>query len=95
MRKQVKGTWYPGITPQEGSKIEGVLYLAVEPKELELLHGFEHIYDNPPWYFTKNVEVKTEKGAMKAVVYVFSNPDNLEEGDWDISNFKETKFKEF
>ena len=32
VRKQVKGKWYPGIIPQAGSKVEGILYLAVEQK---------------------------------------------------------------
>ena len=44
-------------------------------------------------YRTQKVEVKTEKGVMAAVVYIFSNPDDFEGGDWDKNNFEKTKLK--
>ena len=39
------------------------------------------------------MEVKTEDGMIPAIVYVSEDPHMLEESDWDVQNFLDTKFK--
>lgn len=89
-RRTVKENVYPGIYKAEGEQVQGVVYLAVTPVDLEHLHKFENTE-----YVPTEVEVQTEDGEIKAVAYVYANPDNLSESAWDAEEFEQKHKEEF
>ena len=44
-RKHVKGAHYPGIRPKKGASVEGVLFLDIQPDDLQKLHSYEGVED--------------------------------------------------
>ncbi len=84
LRQKVKGCDYPAITKKEGEKVEGFLLKNLNERAVQILTFFEG-----DEYQKEIVDVETEIGREKALVFVWKNsPDLLEKGDWSFQTFK-------
>lgn len=84
---------YPGITPDSGSHVDGVLYLNLPETVIERLDVFEGEY-----YFRRNVQVYSEEfGDIAAMTYVIKPQFShlLTYTEWSYSQFLEVGKKKF
>jgi len=84
-RRAVRGEPYPGILPEEGSRVEGVLYRDVPEASWERLDRFEGAM-----YERRSVQVELIGGSVeKAAAYVV-RPEYrhyLDRAGWDFEEF--------
>ncbi|SHF16573.1 Uncharacterized conserved protein YtfP, gamma-glutamylcyclotransferase (GGCT)/AIG2-like family [Desulfacinum infernum DSM 9756] len=84
-RRRVKGQLYPGIAPEAGQAVEGVVYRHVPDSAWLRLDRFEG-----PMYVRRLVEVESTDGRReRAFAYVVRHSflDRLGEEDWDFATF--------
>ncbi|KAL1899888.1 hypothetical protein Sste5346_002754 [Sporothrix stenoceras] len=100
-RHRVKNQEYPGIVPDEteGASVRGILIGGVTPANqhhLDIFEGSEYerrtvdaVLDEAEGADGEKTESaeKTEKKTVKAQVYVFKYPDDLERREWDFDEF--------
>ena len=61
------------------------MYKNIEKEDLEILHSFEDAE-----YKQIMIDVTNEKGEeIKALGYLYGDPSNLEEYDWDKEKFEQ------
>lgn len=92
-RYKVNGKSYPGIIPEKGGAVEGMVYLEVTSGDLIKLDRFEG-----EMYSAEEVIVKTETGTvMKALVYVVkpNYKDQLSREEWSMTAFVRDHLKTF
>ncbi|KAB5545556.1 AIG2-like family-domain-containing protein [Coniochaeta sp. 2T2.1] len=95
-RRRVKGAAYPGVIPDEKHQVFGTYATGLSNANMRRLDGFEGSE-----YFRKTVKVKllTHVGNAKgegnvegeereAGVYVFKHPEELEDKEWDLEEFR-------
>ena len=85
-RYRVKGQPYPGIVPEKGTLIEGVLYLDVDSDSVKRLDDFEG-----EWYVRTPVTIRTSGGfLLRAQTYVFKKEHRhlLSSEGWDVKTFE-------
>ena len=79
-RKQVKGKPYPGLIVDPGNSVRGRVYFNVNEEDTKILHDFED-----KEYHQVMMHMKTENGKeISALVYLYADPMNLEEREWDL-----------
>ena len=86
VRYGVQGEQYPGVTVQDGSSVDGILYLDVGPEALRRLDAFEgKMYSRE----TVTVMGKNDQKSLEAMVYVFRPEyEHLLTGEsWDLQRF--------
>ena len=92
-RSNVRNQEYPGIIPQVGAQVDGVLYLDLPETAIEQLDVFEGEF-----YEREVVQVRTEKfDEMNAMAYVIK-PDYshiLTYTEWSYTHFLETGKQKF
>ena len=94
-RRQVKNQYYPGVIPNQGSKVEGVLYSKVQPDDLARLDAFENDAEAPE-YFPQLLKVQAEKGELiQALVYVHMRKEELCQEDWNVEYFLKNEHKDY
>lgn len=71
-RRRVNARVYPGITPLQGSAVNGVVYFGLVREDMSILNAFENVE-----YVPTVVSVNTEEGPVEAVAYVYADPSNL------------------
>ena len=87
----VAGATYPGIIPESGEQVEGLLLLYLSPVEFELLNR----YEGSEYRLEVHV-VYASKDKLEASVYVYTNlsrvtavswafPDDIDFGDLGLS----------
>ncbi len=92
---KIRDREYPGIIPQAGTIVSGVLYYNLESEAIHRLDVFEG-----DMYQRKNVDVITDtKGSTKAMTYVIKpqHIDLLTGEEWNFEDFLtkgKEKFKE-
>lgn len=85
VRHPVRGQQYPGIRPQAGARVEGILYAGLQAAMLERLDAFEGAE-----YLREEVEVELADGLrLKAWAYVFRAEfaERLLPGEWSFERF--------
>jgi len=92
---KIRGREYPGIIPQAGTLVSGVLYYNLESEAIRRLDVFEG-----EMYQRQDVDVITDKGeSTKAMTYVIppQHIDFLTGEEWNFEDFLtigKEKFKE-
>ena len=84
-RRLVKGQVYPGLLQHEGNRVDGVVYQNVPASAWERLDRFEG-----EMYARRAVSIEMDGGGrLTAETYIVRAEyvDNLEEVDWDFSEF--------
>lgn len=84
---------YPGLIPQQGQQVEGLLILDLTIKDLIVLDRFEGKF-----YTRKTVTVIGSDGsAREAETYLFRKQyqHKLSEQEWDAKQFREKHLQEF
>jgi len=92
-RSKIQNEEYPGIVPQSGSKVSGVLYLALSPEALQRLDLFEG-----ELYQRQEVGVLSENhGRVRAMTYVIKPGygDLLTGETWSFNHFLAVGKKKF
>lgn len=87
-RLSVKGEVYPGLIPQSGSEVSGILYRGISGAALARLDAFEGAY-----YRRQRVSVYTSPaGILQGYCYVFRSQYYYLLGDepWDFDSFLKT-----
>ena len=76
---------YPGLVREDGERVEGVLYLAVDDRSLMLLDEFEG-----PYYRKETVRVDSKDGAAPCLTYLVADKFRalLNGEPWDVERFK-------
>jgi hypothetical protein len=92
-RHRVKLEDYPGIIPELGRTVLGVYATGLTDANMEKLDYFEG-----PEYSRRAVTVKlagVRSGSHDTVVetstYIYNQPADLEEGEWDFEHFRKEK----
>lgn len=84
-RYSVRGEHYPGIVPEEGAHVHGVVYWDVPPAAWERLDRFEG-----DMYARQRVEIHlADGGTLSAMTYVVRPAfvDHLDPSEWDFEDF--------
>lgn len=90
-RYAVKGQTYPGVIPEAGKRVKGLVWLSVEQSDIALLDAFEG-----PEYSRQAVELESDVGMrMPAQVYIWKNPLQLEPNPWSLKSFMEVGLERF
>lgn len=83
VRLAVKSAGYPGIVPQVGAAVDGLLYLDVEAADLVRLDHFEGLE-----YVRLPVAVSCgEKSRWEAETYIYRDRSGLSDTPWDPTIF--------
>lgn len=83
VRLAVRGASYPGIVEREGAQVDGLLYLDVDPADLDRLDAFEGSE-----YARRDLVVSLPDGSQNtAAAYVYLLPAKLDEHEWDPARF--------
>lgn len=92
-RFRIRGKSFPGIRPEPGASVEGLLYRDLTAAAIESLDAFEDDF-----YLRQALDVVTCSGAaVQAFVYVM-NPQYhglLEDTTWDLEHFKRHSLGDF
>ncbi len=85
-RKAIIGEHYPGIVKKDASRVEGVLYTNVSPKDLNKLDEYEG-----DQYIRTSVKVILDGNSIRADTYVFQDRylHLLSKKDWNPDDFEE------
>lgn len=79
---------YPGVVPQAGASVEGVLYRDVDTADVVALDTFEGIE-----YARREVVVTLDSGvAVQAGTYIFLLPQRLAGTSWEPAAFRMAQF---
>lgn len=92
-RSKIQNEEYPGIVPQSGSKVSGVLYLNLSSEALQRLDLFEG-----ELYQRQEVEVRSENnGKVRAMTFVIKPGygDRLTGEAWSFNHFLAVGKKRF
>lgn len=103
-RRRVQNADYPGITSDPEHNVRGTLATGLTPADIKALDDFEGSE-----YVKETVKVKvlTETGDEKtgegnvegeeldAMVYVFLDPSELEDREWDFEEFRREKLRKW
>lgn len=92
-RSRVRNEEYPGITPQPGAQVDGVLYLDLPESAIERLDVFEGKF-----YERQVVQVRTENfDQMNVMAYVIKPHYShiLTYTEWSYTHFLETGKQKF
>lgn len=100
-RHRVRGAAYPALVAVDpgaeppAPALPGVLYLAVDPADLQALDAFEGAD-----YRRIRVEVSVAAsagmpGRLPADVYLYLAGDRIEPGDWDPGDFERDRLEPF
>jgi gamma-glutamylcyclotransferase (GGCT)/AIG2-like uncharacterized protein YtfP len=82
-RFTVRAASYPGVVPQAGAVVDGLLYLDVEPEALAVLDRFEGAE-----YARRPVTVACADGRrIEAATYIYLDRENLAEAAWTPADF--------
>ena len=84
-RRSVKGKHYPALVPDDGSRVEGVVYRDIPNSVWDRLDRFEG-----EMYERRLVKIKLSTGtALFAGTYVVRPAflDQISQCDWDFSDF--------
>lgn len=92
-RRTVRGEWYPGLVPEEGGLVEGVVYPGIPAPAWKRLDRFEG-----QMYARETVVIELADGSKTdACTYVF-RPQfkrRLSAKDWDYLSFLEAGVTRF
>lgn len=92
-RYRIRGQSFPGVRPQTGACVEGMLYRDLPTDALEQLDAFEDDF-----YVRQALDVVTLTGtAERAFVYIM-DPRHyglLENANWDLEHFKRHSLGDF
>lgn len=61
---------YPIILPESGASCTGTVFFGLQPVDWDKLDRYENIFDNPPAYTRRLVQVQGAHGTISAFVYV-------------------------
>lgn len=84
-RSRVRNEEYPGIFPQPGCQVKGILYLDIPPRALERLDQFEGDY-----YHRSEVDVVGEDTTLhRAMTYIIKHEYQalLTNEEWSYADF--------
>ncbi len=93
-RHGVQGESYPAIVATPGAEVRGLVWLHVEPQDLDRLDRFEG--DD-----YRRIAVSVESldparaGTLTATAYVWKDPSRLLDVDWDPAHFERTDLERF
>lgn len=84
-RYLVKGATYPGLVPEPGSRVDGLVYHDVSTAAFDRLDRFEGEY-----YARRTVQVVADGGTVAAETYVFREEWRhlLSSERWDAEHFR-------
>lgn len=87
-RFEIDNETYPGVIPQAGASVDGLLYFDVSPQDLAALDAFEGSE-----YRRDEVRVSLESGeTVDAGVYLYLYPEKLSESPWIPEAFRMERF---
>ncbi|KAI0446627.1 AIG2-like family-domain-containing protein [Xylaria telfairii] len=100
-RRRVKFADYPGITPDPNHEVRGVYVTGLTDANMYHLDQFEGSeYDRKTVNVRLLSKVGDDKGngnvegeEVECEVYVFNNPRELEDREWDFHEFRTQKMK--
>ncbi|KAF3022977.1 hypothetical protein E8E14_009659 [Neopestalotiopsis sp. 37M] len=101
-RRRVKHADYPGITPDAGHDVRGVLVTGLTSANLHHLdyfEGSEYAREKVRVRLLTKVGDDDGKGnvegddEVETDVYVFKHPESLEDREWDFHEFRTQKMK--
>ncbi|CAJ2507488.1 Uu.00g086740.m01.CDS01 [Anthostomella pinea] len=100
-RRRIKHAEYPGITPDPEHEIRGVYVTGLTDANMYHLDQFEGMeYDREKVKIRLLSEVGDSKGQgniegkeVECEVYVFNQPEKLEDREWDFEEFRTEKMK--
>lgn len=69
-RKYETTLGYPVILPESGASCQGQVFFGLTHADWEKLDRYENVFDNPPAYTRKLVQVQGTHGTISAFVYV-------------------------
>ncbi|KAI1180922.1 AIG2-like family-domain-containing protein [Nemania sp. FL0916] len=100
-RRRVKFADYPGITPDAGHEVRGVYVTGLTSANMYHLDQFEGSeYERKTVKARLLSQVGDDKGngnveaeEVECEVYVFNNPSQLENREWDFEEFRAQKMK--
>jgi gamma-glutamylcyclotransferase (GGCT)/AIG2-like uncharacterized protein YtfP len=84
-RRSVKGEYYPGLVPDEKSRVAGIVYRQVPDPAWDRLDRFEG-----EMYTRRIVQIELNNGAaLRASTYVVKPEflEHLEPSEWDFADF--------
>lgn len=61
---------YPIILPESGASCQGQVFFGLTQADWERLDRYENLFDNPPAYTRRLVQVHGKHGTISAFVYV-------------------------
>jgi gamma-glutamylcyclotransferase (GGCT)/AIG2-like uncharacterized protein YtfP len=87
-RYEIAGETYPGMVPQAGAAVRGVLYFDVAPEDMAALDAFEGSE-----YRRETVNVRQEQGGMlSADTYLYLPRHKLSPAAWEPERFQMQRF---
>ncbi|KAL2262035.1 hypothetical protein VTK26DRAFT_2667 [Humicola hyalothermophila] len=100
-RRRVRFAQYPGIIEDESHKVFGTYVTGLTRANMDKLDYFEGCeYERKTVKIKLLTQVGNDKGEgsvegeeRAAEVYVFLNPKNLEENEWDLEEFRRDKLQ--
>ncbi|OTB05773.1 hypothetical protein M426DRAFT_319453 [Hypoxylon sp. CI-4A] len=102
-RRRVQGEDYPGITPDENHEVRGTYVTGLTGANIYHLDAFEGSeYDRKKVKARLLSKVGDDKGhgnvegeEVECEVYVFKNPERLEDREWDFEEFRTQKMRKW
>lgn len=102
-RRRVKHADYPGIVPDPQSSVRGMYVTGLTKNNVLRLDLFEgNEYDRSKVKVRLLSKVGNDKGEgnvegdeVDCQVYVFKEPEDLEDAEWDFQNFRKNKMKKW
>ena len=87
-RYAILGETYPGMVPETGAQVEGVLYFDVDKDDLAALDAFEGVE-----YRRDKVSINSESGVIvDAYTYIYLLPGRLAGAPWNPQEFQMDRF---
>lgn len=87
-RRIVRNVSYPGMVPDPGESVPGLLYLDVDLQDVQALDRFEGAE-----YERRDVQVMlTDGSTMQAQAYVYLHPERLSDLAWQPERFDVARF---
>ncbi|KAK6952306.1 hypothetical protein Daesc_006841 [Daldinia eschscholtzii] len=102
-RRRVQFADYPGITPDPDHEVRGMYVTGLTDANMHHLDTFEGSeYDRKTVKVRVLSKVGDDKGRgnvegeeVECEVYVFKNPNHLEDREWDFEEFRTQKMKKW
>lgn len=87
-RYAIREETYPGMVPQDGSSVTGMLYFDVNPEDIGALDLFEG-----DEYRRANIPVRLDSGeTVQADTYIYLPAEKLSESPWLPEAFQMERF---